>query len=49
MTAVSPVMPHSESIEVVLGEGQDCYENLPAVYLQVVYPDESPVFVEESS
>jgi hypothetical protein len=91
MTAVSPVLPGSESIEIVLGKDQPEYAPLPAVYLdtpsrsmitrfrltekergdimvgadivlqqltfcqpfqpvnlQVVFPDESPVFVEES-
>lgn len=36
MTAVSPVMPGSESIEIILGEHQPEYENLPAVYLDNV-------------
>ena len=90
MTAVSPVMPGSHPIEIVLGEGQPEYVPLPAVYLdtpsrpmitrwrlsaeerdaiiagadvvlqqltfrmpfqpvnlQVVMPDDAPVFVEE--
>jgi hypothetical protein len=33
MQAVSPVMPGSESIEIVLGKGQPEYTELPAVYL----------------
>ena len=33
MQPVSPVMPGSESIEVVLGKGQPEYIPLPAVYL----------------
>jgi hypothetical protein len=33
MTAVSPVMPGSEPIEVVLGKDQPEYMPLPAVYL----------------
>ena len=33
MTPVSPVMPGSEPIEVVLGKGQPQYTPLPAVYL----------------
>src|ERR1700722_17593746 len=33
MTPVSPVMPGSESIEIVLGKGQPEYVELPAVYL----------------
>jgi hypothetical protein len=33
MEAVSPVMPGSASIEVVLGAGQPEYIPLPAVYL----------------
>lgn len=36
MTPVSPVMPGSEPIEVVLGKGQPEYEPLPAVYLDTV-------------
>jgi hypothetical protein len=90
MTPVSPVMPGSESIEVVLGKNQPEYVPLPAVYLdtpslpmitrfrlsdeereaiangadivlqqltfrmhfqpvnlQIVMPDDCPVFVEE--
>lgn len=35
MTPVSPVMPGSESIEVVLGKGQEQYIPLPAVYLDM--------------
>ena len=39
MTPVSPVMPGSEPIEVVLGKGQPQYETLPAVYLDTrAYP-----------
>jgi hypothetical protein len=33
MEAVSPVMPGSESIEIVLGKDQPEYLPLPAVYL----------------
>jgi hypothetical protein len=33
MTPVSPVMPGSESIEIVLGEGQPEYIPLPAVFV----------------
>ncbi len=33
MTAVSPVMPGSESIEIVLGKNQPEYVPLPAVFL----------------
>ena len=33
MTPVSPVMPGSESIEIVLGREQPQYIPLPAVYL----------------
>jgi hypothetical protein len=33
MTPVSPVMPGSESIEIVLGANQPQYDPLPAVYL----------------
>lgn len=33
MEAVSPVMPGSESIEIVLGAGQPEYDPLPTVYL----------------
>lgn len=33
MVPVSPVLPGSASIEIVLGEGQPEYEPLPAVYL----------------
>lgn len=33
MTPVSPVMPGSEFIELVLGKGQKEYIELPAVYL----------------
>ena len=33
MTPVSPVMPGSEPIEVVLGKDQPQYAPLPAVYL----------------
>lgn len=33
MNPVSPVLPGSESIEVVLGKGQEEYIELPAVYL----------------
>ena len=33
MQPVSPVMPGSEQIEIVLGEGQREYVPLPAVYL----------------
>jgi hypothetical protein len=33
MQPVSPVMPGSESIEVVYGKGQPEYNPLPAVYL----------------
>lgn len=33
MTPVSPVMPGSETIEIVLGRGQAQYIELPAVYL----------------
>jgi hypothetical protein len=33
MEPVSPVMPGSESIEVVYGKGQKEYQELPAVYL----------------
>jgi hypothetical protein len=90
MTPVSPVIPGSAPIEIVLGKGQPEYEPLPAVYLdtrarnmitrwrldedereaiangadiilqqltfrkefqpvnlQVVGPDDAPVFVEE--
>ncbi len=90
MTPVSPVMPGSEPIEIVLGKGQPEYTPLPAVYLdrrdcpmitrwrpseierealangadivlqqltfrqpfqpvnlQIVMPDDCPVFVEE--
>jgi hypothetical protein len=36
MTPVSPVMPGSEPIEVVLGENQPEYVPLPAVYLDTV-------------
>lgn len=35
MNAVSPVMPGSEPIEVVLGKDQPEYIPLPAVYLNV--------------
>jgi hypothetical protein len=35
MNAVSPVMPGSELIEVVLGKDQPEYIPLPAVYLNV--------------
>jgi hypothetical protein len=35
MTPVSPVMPGSESIEVLLGKGQDEYIPLPAVWLEL--------------
>lgn len=90
MNPVSPVMPGSKAIEIILGENQPEYIPLPAVYLdtpsrpmitrwrltdeereaitngadivlqqltfrqlfqpvqlQVVMPDENPVFVEE--
>lgn len=40
MTPVSPVMPGSESIEIVLGEGQKEYEPLPAVFVD---SDERPM------
>jgi hypothetical protein len=33
MQAVSPVMPGSKSIEIVLGQNQPEYDPLPAVYL----------------
>ena len=33
MDPVSPVMPGSEDIEIVLGRGQPEYRELPAVYL----------------
>lgn len=33
MNAVSPVLPGSKSIEIVLGANQPEYEPLPAVYL----------------
>ncbi len=33
MEAVSPVMPNSEAIEVVIGKNQPQYIPLPAVYL----------------
>ena len=33
MIPVSPVMPGSEAIELVLGKGQEAYIELPAVYL----------------
>jgi len=33
MTPVSPVMPGSEPIEIVLGKDQPQYDPLPAVYL----------------
>jgi hypothetical protein len=33
MTAVSPVLPGSEQIEIVLGKNQPEYAPLPAVYL----------------
>jgi hypothetical protein len=36
MIAVSPVMPGSESIEIVLGKDQPEYMPLPAVYLDTV-------------
>lgn len=35
MTPVSPVMPGSEPIEVVIGKGQPEYIPLPAVYLDL--------------
>ena len=34
MKPVSPVMPGSEMIEVVLGRGQPEYDELPALYLE---------------
>lgn len=37
MMPVSPVMPGSESIEIVLGKDQPEYEPLPAVYLDTPY------------
>lgn len=33
MMPVSPIMPGSESIEIVLGKGQEEYMDLPALYL----------------
>jgi hypothetical protein len=33
MKPVSPVMPGSESIEIVLGKDQPEYDDLPAVYV----------------
>lgn len=33
MTPVSPIMPGSQPIEIVLGKGQEAYIPLPAVYL----------------
>jgi hypothetical protein len=36
MTPVSPVMPGSEPIEIILGKGQPEYSPLPAVYLDTV-------------
>lgn len=35
MTPVSPVMPGSEAIEIVLGKNQKQYIPLPAVYLEM--------------
>ena len=35
MTPVSPVMPGSKDIEIVIGEGQPCYIPLPCVYLDM--------------
>lgn len=36
MHPVSPVMPGSESIEVILGQGQEEYTPLPAVYVDTI-------------
>ena len=34
MESVSPVMPGSKPIEIVIGEGQPQYDPLPVVYLE---------------
>jgi hypothetical protein len=37
MESVSPVMPGSSEIEIVLGKGQPEYVELPAVYLEGIH------------